>query len=109
MFPVAVFLSLWASPHALIYEWALLVAAAVVLWNRFPDSRDVWLCLFSLAWIALAITTPLAKSQIAAGWPVTVQVAVPVLGLGGWLAAKELARTSGVQARSPNDQSVARA
>ena len=35
MFPVAVFLSLWASPHALVYEWALLVAAAVVLWLVF--------------------------------------------------------------------------
>jgi hypothetical protein len=47
MFTVAVFLSLWASPHALVYEWALLVAAAVVLWDRFPASRDVWLCLFA--------------------------------------------------------------
>jgi hypothetical protein len=99
MFPAAVFLSLWASPHALVYEWALLVAAAVVLWERFADSRDVWLCLFTLAWVALAVSVPLAKTQIASGWPGAVQVAVPVLGLVGWLAARELARSPEAQAR----------
>ncbi|MBN9120876.1 MAG: DUF2029 domain-containing protein [Planctomycetes bacterium] len=109
MFPVAVFLSLWASPHALVYEWALLIAAAVVLWEQFPDSRDVWLGLFALAWVALAVTTPLAKSQIAAGWPVAVQVAVPVLGLVGYWAARELARPTGAQARSTGDQAIATA
>lgn len=93
MFPVAVFLSLWASPHALVYEWALAVAAAVVLWERFPASRDVWVCVFALAWLALAVSVPLAKMQISAGWPVAVQVGVPVLGLAGWLAARELARS----------------
>lgn len=107
MFPVAVFLSLWASPHALVYEWALLVAVAVVLWERFPDSRDTWVSLFALAWVALAITTPLAKSQIAAGWPVAVQFGVPLLGLAGWLGAKELARARGARARSPDGQTVA--
>jgi hypothetical protein len=91
MFPVAVFLSLWVSPHALVYEWALLVAAAVVLWERFPDRRDAWLGLFALAWLALTVSTPLAKWQIT-HWPVAVQVSVPVLGAVGWLAARELGR-----------------
>ena len=91
MFPVAVFLSLWASPHALIYEWALLVAPAVVLWERLPQSRDVWLCLFALAWVGLTISTPLALVQIS-HLPVAVQMSIPVLGMVGWLAAQELAR-----------------
>jgi hypothetical protein len=108
MFPVAVFLSLWASPHALVYEWALLVAAAVVLWEKFPDSRDVWLCLFALAWVGLAISSPLAKSQISAGWPFTVQVGVPVMGVVGWLAARELARSRGAHERLPDAQPVRR-
>ncbi|MCI0701219.1 MAG: hypothetical protein L0241_09080, partial [Planctomycetia bacterium] len=93
MFPIAVFLSLWASPHALVYEWALLVAVGVVLWERFPASRNVWLCLFALAWLVLTISTPLAQAQIRAELPVVVQVSVPVLGLVGWLGAKELARS----------------
>jgi hypothetical protein len=106
MFPAAVFLSLWASPHALVYEWALLVAAAVVLWEKFPESRDAWLCVFALAWLALAVSVPLAKNQIAAGWRVVVQIGVPVLGLAGWLAARELARSPEAQARPSEAQPV---
>src|SRR5262245_30895851 len=93
MFPVAVFLSLWASPHALIYEWTLAFAAAVVLWERFPASRDVWLSLFALSWLVLTISTTLAFVQIRQGFPVVVQLSVPVLGVVGWLCAKELARS----------------
>lgn len=92
MFPVAVFLSLWASPHALVYEWALAVAAAVVLWEKFPDRRAAWLCLFVLAWAGLAVSTPLTRLQLTY-WPVAVQVSVPVLGAVGWLAARTLLRS----------------
>jgi hypothetical protein len=106
MFPAAVYLSLWASPHALVYEWALAVAAAVVLWEKFPASRDAWLCIFALAWLALAVSVPLAHGQIRAGWPVAVQVGVPVLGLAGWLAARELARSPEAQARPAGAQPV---
>ncbi|HSQ56423.1 MAG TPA: glycosyltransferase family 87 protein, partial [Gemmata sp.] len=91
MFPVAVFLSLWASPHALIYEWALVVAAAVVLWHRFPASRDVWLCLFALAWLALGVSTTLSLVLIRhLELPIAVQISIPILGFVGWRAAREL-------------------
>lgn len=106
MFPAAVFLSLWASPHALVYEWALAVATAVVLWEKFPASRNAWLCIFALAWLALAVSVSLAKMQVTAGWPVVVQVGVPVLGLAGWLAARELARSPEAQPRPVGAQPV---
>ena len=41
-----------------------------------------------------------------AGWPVAVQVGVPVLGLAGWLAARELARSPEAQARPAGAQPV---
>jgi hypothetical protein len=105
MFPVAVFLSLWASPHALIYEWALVLAAAVVLWERLPASRDVWLCLFTLAWAALAVSTTLTLVQIRhMQLPVAVQISIPVLGVVGWLAARELASRG--HAASTSEQSL---
>jgi hypothetical protein len=95
MFPLAVFLSLWASPHALVYEWALLVAAAVVLWERFPDRRDAWVTMFTVTWLVLGTGTTVAKVQIDRHWPVVLQYTVPVLGVVGWLAARELARPRG--------------
>jgi hypothetical protein len=96
MFPVAVFLSLWVSPHTLIYEWALLIPAAIVLWERFPERRDVWLCLFAPAWAALAVSTPLALMQIKfLQLPVVLQVSIPVLAVVGWRVARELVAGAG--------------
>ncbi|MFO0806177.1 MAG: glycosyltransferase family 87 protein [Gemmataceae bacterium] len=91
MFPVAVFLSLWVSPHTLIYEWAILIPAAAVLWERFPEKRDAWLVLFAAAWIVLAASTPLAKIQIDFLKPPGVlQIAVPAMGVIGWLVMRSL-------------------
>jgi hypothetical protein len=91
MFPVAVLLSLWASPHALIYEWALLVAAGVVLWEQLPAHRDVWICLFAVMWVILAASTPLSLVQEKfLELPGVVQISVPVIGLVAWRAAREL-------------------
>lgn len=91
LFPVAVFLSLWVSPHALVYEWTLLIPACVVLWEQYPRQRDAWLCLFALAWFGLTVSTALAYLQLETlRLPWAVQVAVPLLGIAGWLAAREL-------------------
>lgn len=106
MFPIAVYLSLWASPHALVYEWALVVAAAVVLWEKFQASRNAWLCIFAIAWIALAISVTLSSMQIRADWPVVLQIGVPLLGCCGWLTARELARSPEAQARPTDAQTV---
>ncbi len=101
MFPVAIFLTLWTSPHVLIYELALLIPAAVVLWEQFPERRDVWLSVFALAWAGLTVSTiwtfvqdrfihPFLKDHYGIDYPVMLQVSVPVLGVVGWLAAREL-------------------
>jgi hypothetical protein len=105
MFPVAVFVSLWVSPHTLVYEWALLVPAAVVLWDRVPERRDAWLTLFAAAWLALTVSTLLTKLQIEGlnvntamlsvhtpPSPAPIQASIPILGVVGWLAARELRR-----------------
>ena len=68
-----------------------------MLWERFPERRDVWLCLFVLAWLVLAASTPLAKVQIDYLKPPGVfQFAVPVMGIVGWLVIRELARQPAV-------------
>jgi hypothetical protein len=92
MFPVAIFLSLWVSPHSLIYEWSILIPAAIVLWKKFPERRDAWLCLFVAAWLVLAASTPFSKMQIDYLRPPGIlQIAIPVMGIVGWLVIKELA------------------
>ncbi|QDU20608.1 glycosyltransferase family 87 protein [Urbifossiella limnaea] len=84
MFPAAVFVTLWASPHTLIYEWALLFAAAVVLWERLPARRDTWLTWFTVAWLALTVSTTATLVQKRfLGWPVLFQLSIPVLAVVG--------------------------
>lgn len=91
MFPVAVFLSLWASPHVLIYEYALLLAAAVVLWERLPARRDTWLVLFAAAWAVLAVSTTAALVQLRhLGWPGALQLSIPVLAVVGFRVVRAL-------------------
>ena len=100
MFPIAVFLSLWASPHALIYEWALLVAAGIVLWERLPESRNVWLCLYAITWVVLAASTPLALVQEKyLRLPGVVQISIPAMAFVGWRAACELMRARSISAQ----------
>ena len=99
MFGAAVSLTLWASPHTMIYEWTLAVIPAVLLWERVKERRDEWLILFSIAWIALFISTPISQAlfiwtrnpQTGAGW--AIQVSVPALAWVGLRAARILKAT----------------
>jgi hypothetical protein len=111
MFGAAVYLTLWASPHSLIYEWALLVVPGV-LWLRERGHRpEWWFLLYFVAWVVLFASTHLTEGQlIAHAWlmkqagtewpPVAVQLSVPVLAWVGWTAAR-LLRESGT--RPPED------
>jgi hypothetical protein len=93
MFPVAVFLTLWLSPHTLIYEWALLIPAAVVLWDRLPSRRLTWLAVFAVAWVALTVSTAAVQGQVRfLKLPVAVQPSIPLLGYVGFRVFRELGR-----------------
>ena len=99
MFAAAVFLTLWASPHTMIYEWTLAVIPAVLLWDRVKENRDDWLIIYSIAWVVLFVSTPIAKGlfewtkdESGAGW--ALQISVPVLGVLGLWAGKSLNRTA---------------
>jgi hypothetical protein len=96
MFAAAVFLTLWASPHTMIYEWSLALIPAILLWENVPEKRRVWRQVFVVSWIALLIAAPLSQSlcewtrprdpAIAKqGW--AIQLAVPVMA---WAADRTI-------------------
>lgn len=77
-FGVAVVLSLWLTPHAMIYDLALLLIPAMILWHELPGWRDRWRPLYALVWLVTLISGPLTYLQLR--WlPATVQVSIPVL------------------------------
>jgi hypothetical protein len=88
MFAAAIFLTLWASPHTMIYEWTLAVIPALLLWDRVPQKRTEWLVIFALAWVAFFISTPIARGLFKLtenkeagikGW--AIQLSVPVVAI----------------------------
>ena len=93
-FAAAVFVTLWASPHTMVYEWALAVIPAVLLWERVPQKRDAWVVLFGVVWAVMFVATPLSEYPFR-HWGFAVQISVPVLAAVAVLAARELERVRG--------------
>lgn len=85
MFAAAVYFTLWASPHTMIYEWSIAVIPAVLLWENVKDKREDWFLVFSVCWVALFISTPIAKGLFELTWDGkkgwAIQISVPVLAV----------------------------
>jgi hypothetical protein len=85
MFGASVFLTLWASPHTMIYEWSLALIPAVLLYDRVKQERDCWLFIFAVSWTAFFISTIVAmglfkltaNTETHRGW--AIQLSVPVM------------------------------
>jgi hypothetical protein len=78
LFAGAICLTLWITPHAMVYDWTILLIPAVLFWEKRPDCRGLWKVLFALIWVATFLSGPLtlAQSKIL---PFAVQVSIPVL------------------------------
>ena len=103
-FAAATVLTLWASPHVMIYDWAVAVAAAVLVWEHAPAHRARWLVLFAVLWAAFFVSTDFGHYQtMAADWlrgrdgpsPGVVQVSVVAVAWAAWTALPGLAAPSG--------------
>lgn len=77
LFAGAICLTLWVTPHAMIYDWTLLLIPAVLLWQHVPELRAEWKGLYALIWISTFVSGPLTHFQLR--WlPCSLQVSVPV-------------------------------
>jgi len=79
LFAAGVVFSLCLSPHAMIYDWSLLLIPAVLLLEQFPSSRERWRVEYALVWSAAFVSGPFAYAQLRVV-PVALQVSVPILG-----------------------------
>jgi len=89
VFGGAVFLTLLASPHALIYEWALLAVAGVLWWPAARRDPDRWLLVYAVVWVTMFVSTHFTELQLKL-FPAAVQVSVPVLGWAFWRSVRLL-------------------
>ncbi len=96
MFGAVVFVTLWGSPHALIYEWSVLGVTAVLWWRKLATDAPARFVLFGTAWLAFFLSTHFAEMQVN-NTGRAVQVSVPILAAVAVFALKFLARDSAAQ------------
>jgi hypothetical protein len=80
LFAGAVCLTIWISPHAMIYDWSILVIPAILFWQAFPQLRTLFKVLYALIWTSVFISTPMTVAQLKV-LPVALQLSLPALFL----------------------------
>ncbi|MFQ5856516.1 MAG: glycosyltransferase family 87 protein [Anaerolineae bacterium] len=89
LFAGAICFTLWVTPHAMIYDWTLLLIPAVLLWREVPQFREAWKTLFAWVWLVGLLSWMLTLAQLQV-LPFAVQISVPVLLLVIYLAYRWL-------------------
>ena len=95
LFACAVLLTLWTTPHAMVYDWVLLLIPALLLWQTRPSWRPLLRRLFIYGWVAYLVSGPLTAGMLAF-LPVAVQVSVLFYLFALWsLWQRNKGRTAG--------------
>ena len=100
LFAGAICLTLWVSPHAMIYDWAILIIPAVILWEENEILYLIRKPLYATMWIALLLSGPLTVAQLKI-LPIAIQISLPVYGI----IMAIIFKTSMQPSASPSDNS----
>jgi len=84
-YAAAVALTLWLTPHAMIYDWAILLIPAVLLWQAAPNKKGLWTGLYALLWLTTLCSSTLSYAELQR-WHAAVQISVPALVYTFWRA-----------------------
>jgi len=90
----AICLTIWISPHSMIYDWSILIIPAIVFWQARPHAPSFWIPMFAMIWIATFISGPLTYLQLKI-LPIAIQISIPVLSLVYYTIWKNLPEKQG--------------
>jgi alpha-1,2-mannosyltransferase len=77
LFAVAICLTIWVTPHAMIYDWSILLIPAIIFWQEFSEFKPLWKSLYLLIWLATFLSGPLTLLQLKI-LPIALQVSIPI-------------------------------
>lgn len=77
LFAFAICFTILITPHAMIYDWILLLIPAVVLWYSYPNLRDQWKPLFAAIWVSTFVSDSFTIMQLKL-LPLALQIDVPI-------------------------------
>jgi len=80
LFAGAICLTIWITPHAMIYDLSILLIPAILLWQARPRLRMIWRPLFALIWIVTLLSGPLTFAE-KNYFNLAIQLSIPVLFL----------------------------
>ena len=80
LFAGAICLTIWITPHAMIYDWCILLIPAILFWQARPGMRTVWKPLFALIWIVTLLSGILTYGQVNF-LNFAIQLSIPILFL----------------------------
>ena len=78
LFAGAICLTIWITPHAMAYDWSILLIPAILFWQDLPQLKPLWKPLFALIWIATFLSGPLTYLQLKY-LPFAFQISIPIL------------------------------
>jgi alpha-1,2-mannosyltransferase len=88
----AIVLTLWVSPHAMIYDWAILLIPAILVWqNTSVDLKGI----FALVWVATFLSGSLTIGQLKL-LPFAIQISIPILAISVVWIYRLLTRTESI-------------
>ncbi len=77
-FSAAICLTIWITPHAMIYDWVVLLIPAILLWIEMPTRHNELEVFYTLIWVSTLIGTPLILLQLRmVGF--ALQISIPIL------------------------------
>jgi alpha-1,2-mannosyltransferase len=80
LFAGMICLTIWITPHAMIYDWSILIIPAILFWQAYPHLKPLLKTMYVLIWVVTFLSTPLTLAQLNF-LPFAVQFSVPVLFL----------------------------
>jgi alpha-1,2-mannosyltransferase len=89
LFAGMICLTIWLNPHVMIYDWAILLIPAALLWQEMPQLKEGWKALFATIWLVTFASSMLTAAQLR--WlPFAVQFSVPVFLITVYVAYRWL-------------------
>jgi alpha-1,2-mannosyltransferase len=80
LFGAAICLTLWVTPHVMVYDWNLLLIPAIFLWEQKPGEHPWLTRIYALVWAAVWVSGPLTMAQLKL-LPFSVQISLPIFAL----------------------------
>jgi alpha-1,2-mannosyltransferase len=85
LFGGAICLTLWVTPHVMVYDWGLLLIPAIFLWEQKPGDHPWLTKIYALVWAAVLVSGPLTMAQLKL-LPFSVQISLPIFAVSmAWI------------------------